>query len=164
MTYISIKLFAIMTLMLSLSFSCSDSSNDGYRKALAIAAVNEQIVDDITIFYGPYAPDFPSHPCKFLSAYIVNKKTVSELYPENNDTHFTVQKIDSRNWIVELIDPEGEKIEYGPYKWKVSMDSNVAKKPRVQWQLYVKDALVENKADTLKELHVVRLNTNRDYC
>ena len=24
--------------------------------------------------------------------------------------------------------------------------------------------LVENKADTLKELHVVRLNTNRDYC
>jgi len=164
MTYISIKLFAIVILMLSLSFSCSDSSDDGYSKALAIAAVNEQIVDDITIFYGPYAPDLPSHPCKFLSAYIVNKKTVSELYPENNDTHFTVQKIDSKNWIVELIDPEGEKIEYGPYKWNVSMDSNVAQKARAQWQLYVKEALIENKADTLKELHVVRLNTNRDYC
>ncbi|MFL2756844.1 MAG: hypothetical protein ACJ0BE_06290 [Dehalococcoidia bacterium] len=164
MLHTLIKLFLLLVFIIPFTVSCDNHSDDGYNKALAIAAVNQQISDDITIFYGPYAPDYPSHPCKFLSAYIINKETVSELYPENNDTHFIVQKINSENWIVDLIDPNGGEIEYGPYKWKVSMNSNAQKSPRVQWQLYLKDTLSKNKNEHLNNIHVVRMNTDRDYC
>lgn len=146
-------------------FGCEKSNNDGYNKSLAIAAVNQQIEDDIIVFYGPYAPDYPSHPCKFLSAYILNKKIASELYPESFEAYFIVKKIDSENWIVELIGPNGKEMQYGPYQWKVSINKKDLNQSKLrQWQLFVKTALSETKHNDLKNITVTRINSSRDYC
>jgi len=163
MHHIHIKVITLLAFMILFTLSCGKSSSDGYNNALAISAVNQQIEDDITIYYAPYSPDYPSHPCKFLSAYVLNRDTVSKLYPENYDSYFAVQKVDSENWIVELTNTQGTHIEYGPYTWLVSTsERRVSKLSR--WQLFMREALFNTKHKKLKEFRVTRIDSNRTFC
>ena len=165
MNHISIKIIFLLAFSCLYTFGCEQPNDDGYHKSLAIAAVNQQIEDDITIFYGPYSPDYPSNPCKFLSAYILNKQITSELYPESYEAYFIVKKIDSENWLVELVTPKGNEIEYGPYVWEVSINKNDIYRSELRpWQLFVKNALSETKHNDLKNITVSRTNSTRNYC